>query len=114
MMTFGPPKLYRPVCIRHPHGFYGGPAGYERTEDPNSGPLILVAGIICRSDSMTTHNRVPDPTPDELAARRAEIQAGWTEADERNRRGCRADDPVYEIPVVPARCLELQPDRATI
>ena len=40
-MTFGPPVLFRPVCIRHPHGYYGGPAGYERTGDKNAGPLVL-------------------------------------------------------------------------
>ena len=40
-LTFGPPIYLRPVCILHPHGFYGGPAGYERTDDPSCGPLII-------------------------------------------------------------------------
>ena len=42
-MTFGPLRLYRPVCLRFPHGFYGGPISYERTDDKNAGPLIVVA-----------------------------------------------------------------------
>ena len=43
MLTFGPRRYWRPICIRHPHGFYGGPAGYEETTDPDIGPRIVVA-----------------------------------------------------------------------
>ena len=41
MLTFGPRRYWRPICIRHPHGFYGGPVGYEETDDPNIGPRIV-------------------------------------------------------------------------
>lgn len=45
MKTFGPPRYFRLVCIRHPHGFYGGPAGYEEVPatERNVGPLIIEA-----------------------------------------------------------------------
>jgi len=38
----GPPRRYVPVCIRYPLGFYGGPAGYEESEDTPS-PIDLDA-----------------------------------------------------------------------
>ena len=39
----GPPRYYRPVCIREWCGFLGGPAGYERSseEEAKQGPVIL-------------------------------------------------------------------------
>lgn len=50
MITLGPPHIFRPVCIRrefasrrYPPGYYGGPAGYEETDDPGAETLILVA-----------------------------------------------------------------------
>ena len=42
-LRIGRPRFFRPVCIQHRHGFYGGPAGYEETDDPNVGPLIIQA-----------------------------------------------------------------------
>jgi hypothetical protein len=30
--TVGPPRRYVPVCIRHAHGFEGGPSGYIESE----------------------------------------------------------------------------------
>ena len=42
-MRFGPPRYFRPVCIRRRHGFYGGPAGYEEVTgaEKDAGPVIL-------------------------------------------------------------------------
>ncbi len=45
-MRFGKPQHYRPVCIRGRHGFLGGPAGYELTDDPTAGPIELPDGPI--------------------------------------------------------------------
>ena len=42
-LTLGRTRLFRPICIQHPHGFYGGPAGYEETTDPSAKTLILKA-----------------------------------------------------------------------
>lgn len=40
--SFGPPRYFRPICIRHRHGYYGGPAGYEETDDPQAKPRTLI------------------------------------------------------------------------
>ena len=40
-LVIGKTRIFRPVCIQHPHGFYGGPAGYEKTDDKTAGPLIV-------------------------------------------------------------------------
>lgn len=42
-------------------------------------------------------NEVPDPTPEQLLARRDAIRDSWTEKTERQRRG--ASDESYEFPV---------------
>jgi len=42
-MIVGRTRYFRPVSIKHPRGFYGGPRFYEETDDPESGPLILKA-----------------------------------------------------------------------
>ena len=44
-VTFGPSRHFRPVCIRYPHGFYGGPAGYKEVSEmeKDAGPLIVEA-----------------------------------------------------------------------
>lgn len=41
----GPPRYYRPICIRWPWGFEGGPSGYEEVgpEHADSGPIIVEA-----------------------------------------------------------------------
>ena len=44
-LTFGKPRYYRPVCIRHPHGYIGGPAGYEETDDPHAEPRVITEGV---------------------------------------------------------------------
>jgi len=42
--TFGPPRRFVPVCILHPHGFYGGPCGYEEDLDGTATkPIVVVA-----------------------------------------------------------------------
>ncbi len=33
-ITFGPRTQFVPVCIRHKHGYYGGPVGYQEIRDP--------------------------------------------------------------------------------
>jgi len=43
-LTFGRERHWRPICIKGPHGFYGGPAGYVETDDPNTTALIVEAG----------------------------------------------------------------------
>lgn len=40
-LTEGPPRYYRPVCIKWPAGFIGGPSAYEETEDKDCGPKIV-------------------------------------------------------------------------
>ena len=40
-LTFGLPIHFSPVCVRHRHGFYGGPIGYERTTNPGGGPIEI-------------------------------------------------------------------------
>jgi len=41
-ITFGVPRLFRPVSIRWPiGGFMGGPFAYEKTDDPEAEPLIV-------------------------------------------------------------------------
>ena len=42
-MKFGQKRYFRPVCILRRIGFYGGPAGYVETDDPDAGPLIIRA-----------------------------------------------------------------------
>ncbi len=41
VLTFGPARYFRPVCFRYPEGFRGGPAGYEETDNPDGGPIIV-------------------------------------------------------------------------
>lgn len=59
---------------------------------------------------MGKYEKVPDPTPQEIAERCLEIQAEWTEA-ERYKRGCPSiresmpdqhsrSSEAYEVPVV--------------
>ena len=43
MLTFGPARYYRPVCVRYQFGFLGGPMGYEETTGPDIGPRIVEA-----------------------------------------------------------------------
>ena len=45
-MRFGPPRHFVPVCIRHKHGYYGGPAGYQEMskELARRTPLIILPG----------------------------------------------------------------------
>ena len=31
-MTFGPPRFFVPICIRHRHGFIGGSVGYQEVD----------------------------------------------------------------------------------
>lgn len=40
-LTFGSSMNLRPVCIRHRHGYIGGPVGYKRTADPGGGPVVI-------------------------------------------------------------------------
>lgn len=42
-LTIGVARYFVPVCIRHSHGYYGGPAGYEEVteENHNHGPIIV-------------------------------------------------------------------------
>lgn len=45
-MTLGPPRYYRPVCIRVGSlGFIGGPSGYVEVSESerDSGPVIVEA-----------------------------------------------------------------------
>ena len=43
--TYGSPRVFVPICVRHPLGFIGGPDGYEeRTIDHvDDEPIIVVA-----------------------------------------------------------------------
>ena len=41
--TFGPTRYFVPVSVRHPHGFLGGPRGYEETEDKDAKTIIVEA-----------------------------------------------------------------------
>lgn len=40
-ITVGPPRYFRPVCIRYSLGFKGGPAGFVEVDGPDYGPLII-------------------------------------------------------------------------
>jgi hypothetical protein len=45
-LAFGPARCFVPVCIRHKHGFYGGPAGYQempKSEAKERAPITLLA-----------------------------------------------------------------------
>jgi hypothetical protein len=44
-LTLGPPRVYRPVCVRHPWGFIGGPIGYELADGDQAdvGPIVIRA-----------------------------------------------------------------------
>ena len=48
VLTFGPIRYWVPVCIRGPHGFYGGPSGYHevatRAEAEAREPITLEPG----------------------------------------------------------------------
>ena len=41
--TYGPTRYFVPVCVRYPHGFLGGPDGYEETEDKDAKTIIVEA-----------------------------------------------------------------------
>ena len=41
--TYGPTRYFVPVCVRYPHGFVGGPDGYEETEDKDAKTIIVEA-----------------------------------------------------------------------
>lgn len=44
-LRFGPARYFVPICIRYPHGFQGGPAGYQemaRNLAREQSPIILV------------------------------------------------------------------------
>ena len=44
-LIFGHPRYFVPVCIKHKHGFYGGPAGYQemtREVALEKSPIILI------------------------------------------------------------------------
>ena len=45
-ITYGPMRVFVPICVRSPLGFIGGPDGYEeRTiEHVDDPPIIVVAG----------------------------------------------------------------------
>lgn len=48
-----------------------------------------------------TSGSVAPPSEDEIESRKAQVQATWTEVQERNRRGLREDDePVQVIPTI--------------
>jgi len=50
--TYGPTRYFVPVCILHPHGFYGGPCGYEEDLDGTATkPIVVVAENIHISSS---------------------------------------------------------------
>ncbi len=72
-LTLGPPKLFRPVCVRHRHGCIGGPIGYERTTDPGDGPILIDQEWGCYVESVIA------------ALRRGEITLAAAE-DELDRR----------------------------
>ena len=43
-LRFGPRRYFVPISIRHPHGYYGGPAGYQEMrqgEAKERAPIIL-------------------------------------------------------------------------
>ena len=43
-LTLGPARYFVPICVRHPHGFYGGPAGYQEMSKSlavKSAPIII-------------------------------------------------------------------------
>lgn len=35
----GPPRYFRPVCVRRSFGFYGGPSGYKEADTPDGGAI---------------------------------------------------------------------------
>ena len=39
-MTLGPARRFIPICVRHPHGFIGGPSGYVESETAKA-PIIV-------------------------------------------------------------------------
>ena len=45
MLRLGPPRLFRPICIRQACGFIGSPAGYVEVgpDQAHTGPLIVDA-----------------------------------------------------------------------
>jgi len=45
MLTFGPPKIYVPICKPPRHYLYcTGPIGYERVEKVKQTPLLISGG----------------------------------------------------------------------
>lgn len=41
-----------------------------------------------------------DPTPEQIAEACQKIQRGWSDAQERHRRGCRGGVKPYEFPLI--------------
>ena len=54
---------------------------------------------------MRYHAPTAEPTPAEIRQACRNIQAGWTEQQERHHRGLRGLAVAYEVPVVPEECL---------
>jgi hypothetical protein len=52
-MRFGRPTYFVPICIQHPHGFYGGPAGYQeirnKAEAIDAAPIVLRTTPPCKA-----------------------------------------------------------------
>ena len=46
---------------------------------------------------MTSKKRVPDPTPEEIAERAAEVQRQWSEQERANRRCSQPDSDSLRI-----------------
>ena len=56
-LRFGRAHYWVPICILHPHGFYGGPAGYQEMSfnlARKQSPIILVYDD-------TYHSSIPAP-----------------------------------------------------
>ena len=53
-LTFGPTRYFVPVCVRHPHGFLGGPRGYEeRQPDDARGLKTIIAEVRTQTEKET-------------------------------------------------------------
>ena len=64
--TLGPSRYFVPICIRHPHGFYGGPAGYQEIRDKAEAearaPIVLEAETPLHFPHYgTNHPSIPPP-----------------------------------------------------
>ncbi len=58
-VRLGPPRLFLPISVKWPLGYYGGPIGYQEmpASDPNPKPIVL------EWKNLHSQNKDPSVTP---------------------------------------------------